>query len=52
MLQVHDELIIEAHKSELEQVKELLQRCMESAVEMKVTLLVDLHTGENWFELK
>ncbi len=52
LLQVHDELIIEAHKSELEQVKELLQRCMESAVEMKVKLLVDLHTGENWFELK
>ena len=52
LLQVHDELIIEAHKSELEQVKELLRRCMESAVEMKVTLSVDLHTGDNWFELK
>ena len=52
LLQVHDELIIEAHKSELDQVKELLQRCMESAVEMQVKLLVDLHTGDNWFELK
>ncbi len=52
LLQVHDELIIEAHRSELDQVKELLRRCMESAVEMKVKLLVDLHTGDNWFELK
>lgn len=52
LLQVHDELIIEAHKSELDQVKELLQHCMESAVEMQVKLLVDLHTGNNWFELK
>ncbi len=52
LLQVHDELIIQAHKSELEQVKELLRRCMESAVEMKVKLLVDLHTGDSWFDLK
>lgn len=52
ILQVHDELIIQAHKDELEQVKELLRRCMESAVEMKVRLLVDLHTGESWFDLK
>ncbi|MBO4990929.1 MAG: DNA polymerase I, partial [Firmicutes bacterium] len=52
ILQVHDELIVQAHKSELEQVKELLRRCMESAVEMKVKLLVDLHTGSSWFDLK
>ena len=52
ILQVHDELIIQAHRSELAQVKELLRRCMESAVKMKVTLSVDLHTGDNWFDLK
>lgn len=52
ILQVHDELIIEAFKDEIEQVKALLREAMESAIDMKVALKVDLNTGENWLDLK
>ncbi len=52
ILQVHDELIIEADKNELEDIKELLMRNMQEALEMRVRLLVDLNTAENWYDLK
>lgn len=52
VLQVHDELIIQAHKSELENMKKLLVESMENAVQLDVTLSVGLSTGNNWYELK
>ena len=52
VLQVHDELIIQAHKDELEKVKKILVENMENAVKLDVALLVDLKTGNNWYELK
>lgn len=52
ILQIHDELIIEVHKDEIETVKKLLVEKMENAVQLKVPLKVDFHTGENWYELK
>ena len=52
ILQVHDELIIEADIKELEEIKELLTRNMQDAMELKVKLLVDLNTADNWYELK
>ena len=52
MLQVHDELIIEADMKELDDIRELLVRNMQEAMEMKVKLLVDLNTAENWYDLK
>jgi len=52
ILQVHDELIIQTHKSELEQVKKLLEENMENAVKMSVTLTSELSTGNNWYDLK
>ncbi|MBQ4560223.1 MAG: DNA polymerase I [Tyzzerella sp.] len=52
VLQVHDELLIEAHKLEVEQVKEILAFEMEHAVQLSVPLDVDMHTGENWYEAK
>ncbi len=52
ILQVHDELIIEADLNELEEIKELLVRNMEEAMELKVKLLVDLNTADNWYDLK
>lgn len=52
ILQVHDELIIQAHKDELEKVKKLLEENMESAVSLSVVLSVDLNTGESWYDLK
>lgn len=52
ILQVHDELLIEAHKDELEQVKTILKDEMENAVKLSVPLDVDMHSGENWYEVK
>ncbi|MCI9439688.1 MAG: DNA polymerase I [Ruminococcus sp.] len=52
ILQVHDELLIEAYEDELEQVKEILKQQMEEACDLKVPLIVDMHTGENWYEAK
>lgn len=52
VLQVHDELLIEAYKPELEQVKAILKEEMENAASLDVPLEVDMHTGENWYEAK
>ena len=52
ILQVHDELLIEAARDELEQVERLLAENMRSAAELAVTLEVDVHSGENWYEAK
>ncbi len=52
ILQVHDELIIDAHREEKEEVKKLLVQAMEQAVALKVRLSVDVVEGENWFSLK
>lgn len=52
ILQVHDELIIQTHKEELETVKKLLVGNMEEAVKLDVTLSVDLNVGDNWYGLK
>lgn len=52
VLQVHDELLVEAWAKELEAVKEILKRCMEEAASLDVPLEVDMHTGKNWYEAK
>ena len=52
ILQVHDELIIDALKSEKETVEKLLVQEMENAVKLKVALTVELGTGETWYETK
>ena len=52
VLQVHDELLIETYIPELEQVEEILKEEMERAADLKVPLLVDMHTGNNWYEAK
>ncbi len=52
ILQVHDELLIETLKEEEEQVRKILSENMKSAADLAVTLEVDLHTGENWYEAK
>lgn len=52
LLQVHDELLIEAHKDEVDAVCELLKNEMENAVKLKVALCVDMNTGSDWFETK
>lgn len=52
VLQVHDELLVEAWKEELDEVKEILKNCMEQAASLDVPLEVDMHTGQNWYEAK
>ena len=49
---VHDELLIETAKDEIEQVREILVNGMKQAAELSVTLEVEEHTGENWYEAK
>ncbi len=50
ILQVHDELIIEAPENEQDQVKKLLVEEMEAAVSISVPLTVDANVGSNWYE--
>ena len=52
ILQIHDEILIEAKKSEAKLVEKILIEEMERAAELKVKLEVDCHTGENWYEAK
>ena len=52
ILQVHDELLIEAEESEVEEVKEILKDQMEHAAELSVPLIVDMHIGKSWYEAK
>ncbi len=52
ILQVHDELVIEALREEEERVKEILAENMKAAADLAVTLEIDLHAGENWYEAK
>jgi len=52
ILQVHDELIIEAHKDEVDQVKAILKVKMEKAVDLIVPLDVDMHVGQTWYDTK
>ncbi len=52
ILQVHDELLIEAAESEVDEVKEILRDKMEHAAELLVPLIADMHTGNNWYEAK
>ena len=52
ILQVHDELIIDALKSEQLRVEQILKEEMESAVELSVPLKVDMQAGMSWFETK
>lgn len=52
ILQVHDELVFEVHKSELDFVKEMVRDRMENTIQLEVPIKVDLNVGENWLEAK
>ena len=52
ILQVHDELLLEVHKQDVEAVSELLKQTMEQAVILNVPMLVDVHKGNCWYETK
>ena len=52
ILQVHDELIVEAPENEKETVAGLLQEEMENAVKLAVPLTADAETGRTWYDAK
>jgi len=52
VLQVHDELILEAPESEVPAVERMVREVMERAAELKVHLAVDVGSGQNWLEAK
>ncbi|MBD5583807.1 MAG: DNA polymerase I [Clostridia bacterium] len=52
ILQVHDELILEAPEEEAERAGKILKDAMENAVSLKVPLTVEVHTGKNWYDAK
>ena len=52
ILQVHDELLIETAVEEEERVRQILTEEMMHAADLAVELVIDLHTGKNWYEAK
>ena len=52
LLQVHDELILEAHQEEITILEDLVPEVMEGAVSLSVPLKVEAASGSNWYQLK
>lgn len=50
ILQVHDELVFDAHRDEVEELKVMVEREMREAVALDVPIVVDMNTGENWLQ--
>ena len=52
VLQVHDEMMIEALEEEKEEVKQIMKKCMESAIELNVPLIAEISEAKNWYDCK
>ncbi|MDD7614503.1 MAG: DNA polymerase, partial [Clostridiaceae bacterium] len=52
IMQVHDELIVEAPENEKEHVADIVREEMENACTMKVKLTADVHCGRSWYDAK
>ena len=52
LLQVHDELVLELPSTEIEELSSKIKQTMENVIKLKIPLLVDIHTGDNWMEAK
>ena len=52
VLQVHDEMMIEAPLEEVEEIKELIKKCMENACKLNVPLIAEVSEATNWYECK
>ena len=50
LLQVHDELVFDAHKNELDLLRKMVEEKMCSAIPMSVPVVIDMNTGDNWLE--
>ena len=49
-LQVHDELVFDAHKDEVETIKPIIEHCMKTALELPVPIKVEMGVGGDWLE--
>ena len=52
VLQIHDELIVDAPEGEAETVMQLMESCMEQVAELKVKLIAEAATGKSWYDTK
>ncbi|MFH1687309.1 MAG: DNA polymerase I [bacterium] len=52
VLQVHDELVFDAHRTEVEKLKKLVVTDMQTALPLRVPIIADVGVGENWLEAK
>jgi DNA polymerase-1 len=52
ILQIHDELLVEAHKDEVDQVSKIMVEEMQGAAELSIVLEAEVKEGKNWFEAK
>lgn len=52
VLQVHDEMMIEVPKEEIEEIKQILKKSMETATKLKVPLIADISVANNWYDCK
>ena len=52
ILTIHDELIIEAHRDEVQDVKQMMKETMENAIKLQVPLRVDILEGDSWYDTK
>ncbi len=52
ILQVHDELLVEAAEEEADEVRQIMVHEMQNAADMRVRLEVEIHDGKNWYEAK
>lgn len=50
VLQVHDELVFDAHKSEVEDIKPIIKQLMENALPLNVPIVAEIGTGDNWLD--
>ena len=50
ILQVHDELVVDTYKEELKQVQQIVNDKMEHAIKLRVPVVVDMNTGNNWLQ--
>jgi DNA polymerase-1 len=50
VLQVHDELLFDAHKDEVDDLRPLIKKLMENALPLDVPIVVDTGAGDNWLD--
>jgi DNA polymerase-1 len=52
ILQVHDELVFDVYKEELDDLRKIVKTGMEKAIKLKVPVIADVGVGSNWLEAK